>query len=143
MAELHAAHTAINWPDLGRSDAAEFWAGCAARELRFIRCGACNRPDFPPAGHCRECLSTDLRWEVSAGLGVLYSWTVVWRAPTPDLRTPYAPAIVDLDEGYRMLTNLVGIDSEAITPAMRVQVAFTAVGGGHELPCFRPADQPS
>jgi uncharacterized OB-fold protein len=140
MAHLRCGHTALTWPDVERSAAGVFWRGCDDGELWFVRCRDCGGADFPPAAHCRSCLSVDLGWEQSLGHGTLYSWTVVWRSPTPDLRTPYAPAIVDLDEGYRMLTNLVGVAPDQVVDAMPVQVEFVAVGGGHRLPCFAPVN---
>jgi uncharacterized OB-fold protein len=115
-----------------------FWDGCAAGELRFQRCRGCRASQFPPAEICRACLGTDLAWERSAGLGTLYSWTVVHRPVTPAFEVPYAPAIVDLDEGYQMMTNLIGLPPDAITPALPVQVDFHETGAGLHLPYFRP-----
>jgi uncharacterized protein len=115
-----------------------FWDGCAAGELRFQRCRGCRAAQFPPAEICRACLATDLAWERSAGLGTLYSWTVVHRPVTPAFSVPYAPAIVDLDEGYPMMTNLIGLTPDAITPGLAVRVEFHETGGGLHLPYFRP-----
>ena len=88
---------------------APFWDGLAAGELRYQRCANCGAPVFNPAPLCRACTSTDLDWQVSAGLGTVYSWTICHRPMSPDLVTPYTPVIVDLDEGYQMLSNLVGL----------------------------------
>jgi uncharacterized OB-fold protein len=117
-----------------------FWDGCAAGELRFQRCRGCGSAQFPPAEICRACTGADLTWEQSAGLGMLYSWTVVYRPVTPAFTVPYAPAIVDLDEGYQMMTNLIGLAPDAITPGLAVQVEFHETGGGLRLPYFRPRD---
>jgi uncharacterized OB-fold protein len=116
-----------------------FWDGCAGGELRFQRCTACRAAQFPPSEICRSCLGFDLAWERSAGNGALYSWTVVRRPATPAFEVPYAPAIVDLDEGYQMMTNLIGIAPDAITPGLRVEVEFHEAGAGLHLPYFRPA----
>jgi len=115
-----------------------FWDGCAEGELRFVRCRSCGTPDFPAAPFCRTCQSEDLRWETGAGLGTIYSWTVVRRPATPDLVTPYAPCIVELDEGYSMLTNVVDADVTEIAVGLRVRVVFHAVGDERTLPCFTP-----
>jgi uncharacterized OB-fold protein len=115
-----------------------FWDGCAVGELRFQRCRDCRAPQFPPAEFCRRCLATDLAWERSAGTGTVYSWTVVHRPVTPAFRVPYAPAIVDLDEGYQMITNLIGLRPDAISPGLPVQVEFHRTGAGLHLPYFRP-----
>jgi uncharacterized OB-fold protein len=117
-----------------------FWDGAAEGELRYVRCGECGNPDFPAAPHCRFCLSSALEWQVSRGLGTLYSFTIVWRPVTPAFTTPYAPAIVDLDEGYSMMTNLIGLDTDDLAIDMRVAVKFEALAGGLTLPYFAPAD---
>ncbi len=62
----------------------------------------------------------------------------MWRPVTPDFVTPYAPAIVQLDEGYSMMTNLIGLDTGALAIDLRVEVEFDAVAGGPTLPYFRP-----
>jgi uncharacterized OB-fold protein len=117
---------------------APFWLGCAEQTLRFQRCATCWAADFPPAEHCRQCLSTDLHWEASRGRGVVYSWTVVYRAATPVFETPYAPAIVTMDEGYQMLTNIIGTSTAELRVGLPVQVDFHDVSDGLWLPYFRP-----
>lgn len=113
-----------------------FWQGCQARELRYQRCETCGVANFPPTEHCRQCLSAALQWENSAGTGEIYSWTVVYRPVTPEFEPPYAPAIITLDEGYQMLTNIVGVPPEELAIGMRVQVDFHVVGPDLTLPYF-------
>jgi uncharacterized OB-fold protein len=113
-----------------------FWQGCQAGELRYQRCEACGVSNFPPSEHCRQCLSALLRWTVSGGLGEIYSWTVVHRPVTPEFEPPYAPAIITLDEGYQMLTNVVGMAADELRIGMRVQVQFHVVGPDVTLPYF-------
>jgi uncharacterized OB-fold protein len=120
-----------------------FWAGCAERELRHTRCPACGRADFPPAEHCRWCLAAEPVWETGPGLGHVYSYTVVWRQVTRDFRTPYAPAIVELDEGHRMLTNLVGLDADRLRVGLRVRVSWQQVADDLVLPYFAPHEEPA
>lgn len=115
---------------------APFWAGCRSHELRYQRCGACGLANFPPAEHCRGCLSAELTWARSEGAGEIYSWTVVHRPVTAIFESPYAPAIVTLDEGYQMLTNIVGVPPEAVVIGLRVQVQFHAVEPDVILPYF-------
>jgi uncharacterized protein len=117
---------------------APFWAGCADGELRFQRCARCGRAQFPPAPNCRNCLHDTVGWEVSAGLGSVYSWTVVWRPASPVFGTPYAPAIVDVDEGYQLVTDIVGLDTGQLRIGQRVEVVFQALADGFTLPYFRP-----
>ncbi|OBF54808.1 hypothetical protein A5787_04380 [Mycobacterium sp. 852002-50816_SCH5313054-b] len=113
-----------------------FWQGCRAGELRYQRCAACGVANFPPSEHCRQCLSADLRWERSDGRGEIYSWTVVHRPVTAEFEPPYAPAIVTLDEGYQMLTNIVGMAPADLAIGLRVRVEFHAVGADLTLPYF-------
>jgi uncharacterized protein len=113
-----------------------FWQGCRSGELRYQRCEACGLSNFPPTEQCRQCLSAELRWKQSSGLGEIYTWTVVRRPVTAEFEPPYAPAIVTLDEGYQMLTNIVGVAPDDLAIGMRVQVQFHAVGPDVTLPYF-------
>lgn len=115
-----------------------FWAGVDEGELRYQRCRACQTAIFNPAHVCRSCTSSDLGWEVSAGLGSVYSYTVCYRPMTPDFTTPYAPVLVDLDEGYQMLSDLVGCDVADLQVGLRVRVRFHRIGD-RTLPYFEPA----
>jgi uncharacterized protein len=114
---------------------APFWNGCAAGELRFQRCLDCGAANFPPAEHCRACTSFRLEWQVSSGRATLYSWTIVHRPVTPAFAPPYAPAIVTLEEGYQMLTNIVGIPAETLRTDLELQVEFHRVDGGGDSDC--------
>jgi uncharacterized protein len=118
---------------------APFWQGCAEGQLLFQRCESCATANFPPAEHCRQCLSTALEWERSAGDGVVYSWTVVYRAATPVFETPYAPAIIDMAEGYQILTNVIDAEIAQVRVGLAVTVDFRAVGDDLWLPYFRPS----
>jgi uncharacterized OB-fold protein len=113
-----------------------FWQGCRDSELCYQHCESCGLSNFPPTEHCRQCLSPDVRWAKSEGLGEIYSWTVVHRPVSPEFEPPYAPAIITLDEGYQMLTNVVGVAPEDVAIGMRVQVQFHEVGPDLTLPYF-------
>ena len=113
-----------------------FWQGCRSGELRYQRCAPCGLPNFPPTEHCRQCLSADLDWRTSGGTGEIYSWTVVHRPVTAEFEPPYAPAIVTLDEGYQMLTNIIGVAPADLAIGMPVQVQFHEVGDDVTLPYF-------
>lgn len=115
-----------------------FWDGCAEGELRFQRCGDCGAAIFNPAYVCRACTSHDLRWEVSAGLGTVFSYTICHRPMTPQFTDVYAPVIVDLDEGYQMLSDVVGCDAADVHVGMRVRVLFHMIAD-RTLPYFAPA----
>jgi uncharacterized OB-fold protein len=113
-----------------------FWQGCRSEELRYQRCEACGLANFPPTEHCRQCLSAELCWTPSGGVGEVYSWTVVHRPVTAEFEPPYAPAIITLDEGYQMLTNIVGVAPDDLAIGMRVQVQFHEVGPDVMLPYY-------
>ncbi|OBF63223.1 hypothetical protein A5753_13115 [Mycobacterium sp. 852002-51971_SCH5477799-a] len=120
-----------------------FWEGCRSQELRYQRCAACGLANFPPTEHCRECLSQDVCWQQGSGRGEIYSWTVVYRPVTAEFEPPYAPAIITLDEGYQMLTNVVGVAPEDLDVGMRVRVHFHDVGPDVTLPYFTGAETDS
>ena len=115
-----------------------YWEGCARGELRFQRCGDCGAATHTPAVMCAACTSRALSWERSSGLGEVYSWTVVWRPPTADFVVPYAPVIVAMQEGWDLLSNLVGVDHTEPRVGTAVEVEFHPVGDGVQLPYVRP-----
>ncbi|MGA8372051.1 MAG: OB-fold domain-containing protein [Acidimicrobiales bacterium] len=115
-----------------------FWDGCAVGELRYQRCASCGQALFNPGPICRRCRSRDLHWQVSQGRGTVYSWTISWQPPSPGFVVPYAPVIVDLEEGYQMLSNVVDCDTADVAVGLDVEVSFCPVAEGVSLPYFRP-----
>jgi hypothetical protein len=117
-----------------------FWDAAKRHELRLPRCRACGALHYYPRGACPVCLSGDLAWERVSGRGTLHTFTVVHRGqkgfPVP---TPYVLAMVALDEGPRMMTTLVDVDSAAVRIGMPVEVVFRDVSDAIALPLFRPA----
>jgi uncharacterized OB-fold protein len=116
-----------------------YWEGCAAGELRYQRCRACGGATHTPAQLCSHCTSTDLEWVASSGRGVVYSWTTVWRPQTPAFEVPYVPLVVEMEEGWWMLADLVGCEHDEVRIGLPVEVEFFAHPGGITLPYFRPA----
>ena len=116
-----------------------FWDGCAAGELRIQRCLDCGKPYFYPRPVCPACGSVDVEWFTASGRATLYSYVINHR-PAPGFEDdgPYAIAVVQLAEGPRMMTNLIGLTPDAITPGLAVRVEFHETGGGLHLPYFRP-----
>ena len=119
-------------------DSAPYWEGCRAGELRYVRCAICNQVVFEPRPLCPRCHSTDVRWERSEGAGSVYSWSVVWRPMTPAFTVPYAPAIVRVDEGFDIVTAIVGCAPDEIHDGQRVAVEFHEVDDVITLPFFAP-----
>ena len=117
-----------------------FWEGCKNRRLLFQRCQECGTAVFDPAAACRSCLSPRLEWEESRGEGSVYSWTIVWRPQTPAFTVPYAVVIIDMDEGYQMLSSLVDCDSDVLKLGLRVTVDFRDMSDEITLPYFVVAE---
>ena len=103
-----------------------FWAGCARHELVLQRCAACDATVFYPRSVCPHCFSDRLDWAPVSGRGTLYSYTVARRPTHRKLadRVPYVIAIVELDEGPRMTSTVVGTDPEELSVGLRLQVDF-------------------
>jgi uncharacterized protein len=117
-----------------------FWAGLAAGQLRLQRCGDCAGVVWYPRGLCPRCGSVDLAWFTASGQGIIYSFTVVRRAPEPfGSAVPYVVAYVELDEGPRVLTNIVHGDPELVRIGQPVQCVFDTDEAGLALLRFRPA----
>ncbi len=121
-----------------------FWDGCRRGELCYQRCGSCGRAQFYPRPHCAGCGAASLEWRRSEGRGTVHAVTVVYRPPSAafNLDVPYAVALVDLDEGFRMMANIVGGDPEEIAIGDRVTVTFER-RGDLVLPQFRPCALPA
>ncbi len=126
-------------PAIAGSLTAPFWDGCAEGVLRYQLCEHCGEALFPPAEHCRHCLSESLIWQAGTGHGEIYSYTIVYRPVTAAFRAPYAPAIVDLAEGYQMLTNIVGLRPDQLDVGIPVRVKFHQVSDDLWLPYFTGA----
>ena len=115
-----------------------FWEGARAKKLMLPRCNICGRFWFPPSQRCRHCLSDDFAWHESAGQGRIYSFVVYHRVYHPGFESdvPYVVGIVELDEGPRILTNIVGAPWEEVRCDMRVRVVFEDTGRGITIPKF-------
>lgn len=116
-----------------------FWDAAKRHELTLQRCGACNSFIYYPRDRCPQCLSEKLEWRRVSGHGKVYSYTVVRRASTRSFADkPYVLAIVELDEGPRMTTN-VEAPVESIKVGMPVNVYFDDVTPDRTLVKFKPA----
>lgn len=122
--------------------AAPYWEACRRGELHYLRCETCGAMPPLPTPRCAACGSRSLAWQPSAGRGELYSWTVVWRPQHPAFQVPYAPAIVRLDEGFTVMSAVVGCEPESLGPGMRLAVEFHALDDELTLPFFHPDAAP-
>ncbi len=121
---------------------ARFWQAAREGRLELQRCAGCGATIFYPRIVCPTCLSEELTWIEAAGEGTVYSFTVTHRAPTPAFkdRVPYVVALVDLPEGVRLLTNIVGCDPDGVRIGQPVRVTFEAIGDQASLPQFEPVE---
>ena len=117
-----------------------FWEACQRHELYLQRCGDCGAFRYYPRALCPSCLSDRIEWVRSSGQGTIYTFTVVYQNLAPGFRDelPYVLAYVELEEGVRMLTNIVGCPPEAVRIGMPVEVIFEDVTPAVTLPKFKP-----
>ncbi|OBB46007.1 Zn-ribbon domain-containing OB-fold protein [Mycobacterium sp. 852002-51961_SCH5331710] len=121
-----------------------FWSGLKEHELRIQRCTDCKTFRVPPRPMCGGCQSLNWDYVVSSGRGTVYSFVMPKYPPLPFLEYPYVVALIELDEGVRIVSNLCDIEPEAIEVGMPVEVfyeIFEALPSGEELVLhqFRPA----
>jgi len=117
-----------------------YWDAAKKHKLVFKKCTKCGHIDHPPYLYCTECHVDDHEWVESSGKGVLNAYAVnhfgvpfpFW----PDL--PYVTAMVDVEEGPRMITNIVECDPEALKNGMELEVVFQERTSEFTLPQFRP-----
>ena len=113
------------------------WEGCKRGELLVQRCKQCASYIFTPEVACIHCLSEQLEWVKSSGKGTIYSFTIIYRPQRPEFETPYVAVIIELEEGWHMLSNLIDCDLEAIKIGLAVSVHFVPRGDDMVLPMFK------
>jgi len=122
-------------------ESAPYWAALKERRLILKHCRDCGRHHFYPRSLCPHCHSDALQWSDARGTGSIYSYTVARRPAGPAFKAdaPYVVAVVELDEGARMMTNIVTDDVESVRIGQRVAVTFDAVTNEITLPKFKAA----
>jgi uncharacterized OB-fold protein len=119
-----------------------FWDAAAAGKLSCPRCGECKATRFPPTAFCWSCQSQRVEWIDLSGDATLYSFIIVRRALSPELRdaVPFVIALVEFDgaPGTRMMTNLVDCEIEDVEIGMALQVVFEELRPGFHFPRFAP-----
>ena len=118
-----------------------YWEACQRHELVIQQCVGCGALRHYPRALCPTCLSSSVEWVRSKGRGTVYTFTVTHQNQAPGFRDalPYVLAYVELDEGPRMMTNIVGTDADGLAVGLPVEVVFHDTGEGTALPRFRPA----
>jgi uncharacterized OB-fold protein len=127
-------------PRFPEPDTEPFWDATKSHELKYQVCDN-GHVVFFPRSHCPTCGSRRFEWKASKGEGTIYSFSVVRlnRHPAFAPLVPYAVAYVDLDEGFRILTNVVNADVESLQIGQRVRVDWEDQESGISLPLFTPA----
>ncbi|MBI4284043.1 MAG: Zn-ribbon domain-containing OB-fold protein [Chloroflexi bacterium] len=114
-------------PSFPEPDSEPFWRATKNHELKYQKCDHCNSVVFYPRLHCNNCGSGDVSWHTSAGVGTVYTFSIVRQNRSPFFRdmVPYIVAWIDLDEGFRMMSNVVGVEKpEDVHCGMRVKLQW-------------------
>jgi len=121
------------------ADSDVYWEAVARHELVAQRCTACGKLRHPPRPMCPQCRSLAWHEQRLTGAGTLYSYAVLHHPRSPLFEYPLLAALVDLDEGVRVVTNLVGVEPAGVRIGMRLSVDFEPTDNGGTVPVFRPA----
>lgn len=110
------------------ADNRPFWDGCQQQKIRYQSCPNCNTVQLIPRSVCTQCHGRRLEWHDASGLGVVLSHTTVYRAPTPAFKgeTPYVIALLDMNEGFRLMVNMRGGTDMNIAIGDIVRIRFEA-----------------
>ncbi len=122
-------------------DSKQYWAGAARDTLLIRRCKACLALHFMPRHLCPHCWSTELEWVEASGKGTVHSFTIIRRAPLASFadRVPYVVALVELDEGVRLVANILGDDALDTRIDDPVEAVFEQRRDGAKVPQFKRA----
>lgn len=123
------------------ADSQAYWDGLKQGRLLLQHCRACGHVQLYQQAICRQCGAPDLEHRAASGKGVVHSFSVVHRAPGPAFKqdTPYAVLLVELAEGPRMISSLIGADPMSVAFDMEVELVCDAIDSQTVLPRFRPA----
>ncbi len=118
-----------------------YWEACKQHELRLPYCTKCREFFFYPRAFCPTCFGWEIEWRQVSGKGTLYTYSIQYRPQAPGFEPPYITAIVQLDEGPRLMTNLIDIepDPERVKCDMPLEVVFRDITDEISLPLFRPS----
>jgi len=119
-----------------------FWDGVNEGKLLIQRCGGCQTLRHPPAPMCPHCRSLSWDTVLSSGRGTVYSFVLHYHPTIPPFEAGHPIGLIELDEGTRIVTDLVGIAPEDVEIGLAVEVEFNAVDDELVLPQFRPRAEP-
>ena len=115
-----------------------YWDGCREGLLRLQRCLDCHEFQFYPRIICTSCGGKNMSWQTCSGTGSVASFTIVQRGITADYPAPYVVALIDLQEGPRMMSSLVAVAPENVRIGLLVEVTFSQWSDDVTVPEFRP-----
>jgi uncharacterized OB-fold protein len=116
-----------------------FWQGADEGKLVLQKCGGCGTWCHIPQPMCPKCHSVEKGWAPVSGKGVVYSWVTYHESPHPAFKVPYSVVLVELEEGVRIVSNLVDVKPDEIEIGMPVEVTFDQITEGVTLPKFKRA----
>jgi uncharacterized OB-fold protein len=124
---------------IANADSQRYWQAAAEGRLVIRKCHECSALHFMPRYVCPHCWSEDLEWVEASGKGTVHSFTIIRRASDPAFAplVPYVVALVDLEEGPRMMANVLGDDALSVQIGDPVQVGFEDRGDGAAVPQFK------
>ncbi len=127
------------------AETAAYWEGCRKHQLLIQRCTQCGHYQFYPRIICTACMSDGIEWVQASGHGRVLSFTVIHRAVSAAYKAevPYVLALIELDEGPTMMSNVVEIDAESVAIGLPVEVVFEEWSDEITIPKFRPANATS
>ena len=117
-----------------------FYEGCKEGRLLYQKCRNCGEVVFFPKELCSNCMGRELDWKESNGRGKVHTFTVTYEGAPPEFTAdgPFALALINMDEGFNIMSNIVECDPEQIVCDMRVEVVFDPVTSEMTIPRFRP-----
>jgi uncharacterized protein len=122
-------------------DTIAFWDAAKEERLLIKHCLDCGEYTYYPRPFCPKCWSPNLEWHEASGNATLYTWSVIYSNDQPPFRdrVPYVAAIVDLEEGPRMITNVVDTEFDDLEIGMALTVVFRPISDDFTIPVFIPA----
>jgi uncharacterized protein len=122
-------------------ESAPFWKAARERRLAIMLCRVCDRHFFYPRALCPQCHSSVVEWTKASGRGTIYTFTIARRPAGPAFKgdVPYVVALVELEEGPRLMTNIVTADVETVRIGQKVKAVFEDVTDEVTLVKFAPA----
>ncbi|MFC3040435.1 Zn-ribbon domain-containing OB-fold protein [Virgibacillus xinjiangensis] len=119
-----------------------YWQGCRHHELLIQQCRECGHHQFYPRIMCTECMSRDVEWVKASGMGKVKTYTIMHQAISAAYAKdiPYVVAIIELDEGPTMMSNVIGCRPDDVKVGQEVKVAFEDWSDEITIPKFRPME---